>query len=171
MPWPENIVPVGYPSGDEAGIGEVIANASNVSSGDNPAYDIATDFLAIYPQFGGGVVPLAVLTMYCNLANASVKQYRYQDAWYVCMGLFIAHFCHLYLESANPAGTSARKVLASGQAKGLPTSQGAGGVSNSVDYTHIATGLEGWVMWNATTYGQQFVTFAKLAGIGGMGIW
>lgn len=136
--------------------------AANVVYGTNPAY-ASTDFLAMYPKFS--IVPDGVLTTYVTLASACLVQARYQDLWLVVMGLFIAHFCTLYLDTdACPTATAAQ-AAAQGAAKGIMTASSVGDVSFS--YQPVE-GLDGWAAWTLTKYGQQFVTWAKPMGSGSM---
>lgn len=44
-------------------------------------------------------IPLVVIQMYVNLAEASIVQKQYRDSWLVAMGLYIAHYCTLYSQS------------------------------------------------------------------------
>lgn len=154
------------------------AEAMNQVSGTNPAYALS-DFYAMYPQFAPTgvspnevyVVPLAVMTMYLNLANATVKHARWLDAWEVGMGMFIAHFLTLFLQGTASAGSPAATVIAAGQARGLTTSRSAGDVSASTDYNLVGQDLDGWAAWKLTLYGTQYATLAKTIGMGGMYIW
>lgn len=156
----------------------IIGNASNIQSGSNPPFALS-DFLSSYPQFGQvdvsgnytGIIPLAVLQMYLDLANSSVNQQRWQSYWQTAMGWFIAHFCTLYLQGSANINSPAADVLAAGQAKGLNTSESVGDVSVGVDYNLVAQDLEGWAAWKLTIYGQQLATIGKLVGKGGMYVW
>ena len=153
----------------------IITNASNLRTGDNPPY-ILEDFFTMYPQFGSDtnenhLIPTVILQMFINLANSSVKETRYHDAWALCMGFFIAHFATLYLQGTASPGSSAAQVLEAGRAQGLTTSESVDGVSVSTDYGAIAGSLSGWAAFNLTVYGQQFATIGRIMGKGGMMIW
>ena len=147
----------------------IIAEAANLRGGDNPNYTTET-FLARYPQFEGKV-PEAFLDMYIGLANASLSYKRYFDAWEMVMGLFIAHFCTLYLQTAVDANSTAAEILTAGELRGLQTSKSVGGVSYSYDYGTALAGLDAWGGWTTTAYGVQLATLAKLYGKGGMVVW
>ena len=147
----------------------IIAAASNIRGGDNPPYSKET-FLALYPQFKDKV-PEAFLDMYTSLANASLSYQRYYDAWEMVMGLFIAHFCTLYLQTAAEPGSTAAEILAAGELRGLQASKSVGGVSISYDYNTALSGLDQWGGWTTTAYGAQFAALAKLYGKGGMQVW
>lgn len=170
-----------YDSGSEG----LITAASNLRSGDNPAYTF-TDFYALYPVYGPrtvSAVPPAteptttylvdpsVADMYIDLAHAVVKESRWKGQWRLAMGLFVAHFLTLYLQSLADTNCSAAQVVAAGQARGLMTSKSAGDVSVSYDVSVIAQGLNNWAAWNTTAFGVQYATLAKIVGKGGMYVW
>lgn len=154
----------------------LLGDAANLRTGDNPSYTVA-DFLSFYPGFGpaeeGGtyLVPEPVLQAFVSLADASIKQARYQGVWQLCMGYFIAHFATLWLEGTANAGSPAGQVLEAGRARGLRTSESVDGVSASYDYSAIAQDLDGWAAWKLTIHGQQLASIAKLVGKGGMMVW
>jgi hypothetical protein len=144
--------------------------ASNIRGGDNPPFDLP-DFLAVYPQFGGGAVPPDVLEMYLELANSALQEQRWHSYWKTAMGLFIAHFATLWtMSTADPTGDAAG-VLAAGAARGLVASKTVGAVSMSMDYSLLTQDLNGWGAWKQTTFGSQLATLARLAGKGGMQVW
>ncbi|GAB6170554.1 hypothetical protein JCM15765_03870 [Paradesulfitobacterium aromaticivorans] len=156
-------------------VNSIVSNASNLRAGENPSYALG-DFLSVYPQFGPDtngnyVVPTTILQMFINLANASLQESRYHDAWALCMGYFVAHFATLWLQGTVNAGSSAAQVLAAGKAQGLDTSESVGDVSVSTDYSAIANDLNGWAAWKLTIYGTQLATIGKLVSRGGMMVW
>lgn len=165
----DNMIDTGY-----SGFG-VASIASNIKNGTNPAYTL-TDFYAMYPAFAPRgtepdityLMPEIILQMYIDLAHACIKEARWKAYWKIGMGFFIAHFATLYLQSVTDANSSAAQVIASGQAKGLTTSESAGDVSYSQDINAIAQDLDGWAAWKLTAFGQQLATFGKLVGKGGM---
>lgn len=159
----------------------IIGLASNVKGGINPPFTI-TDFAEIYPQFFTveyvqpksrkkqckqvPIIPESVINTYIELAHACVKESRFRESWKVCMGLFVAHFITLYLETAaNPEGSNIAKA---GQAGGLMSSKSVDGVSVSYDYSQVMNDLEGWADWKSTAYGVQLATWAKMFSLGGM---
>lgn len=171
MPFPENITPNNYPNTSDVNSAQIVENASNVASGDNPDYTSA-NFFTLYPQFNNtSVVPTAVLNMYIGLAKEVVNVDRFQEMWEHAMGLFIAHFLTLWLQGTAAANSPAAKVLSAGSARGLRTSSSVGDVSVSYDFQTIAQGINGWASWKLTTYGIQFATIGRIAGKGGMGIY
>lgn len=171
----------GYDSGSET----LIAAASNLRFGDNPPYTSA-DFYAMYPAYAPrsvlpespatdpittSIVDPSIIEMYIGMADAVVKEARWRKQWKFAMGLFVAHFLTLYLQSMAAANSTAAQVVAAGQARGLMASKSVGDVSVSYDFSAIAQGLDGWAAWNLTTFGVQYATLAKIVGKGGMYVW
>nr|DAG76990.1 MAG TPA: head to tail adaptor [Caudoviricetes sp.] len=146
----------------------IISQASNIKKEEHPEYTKET-FLLLYPQFRG-VLPDAALDMYVDLGLSCVNYKRFNRMWKAAIGLFIAHFCTLYLQSMQPEGTDASQVLASASSAGMVTSESADGVSYSRDGSAL-NDLNGWAAFKMTTFGVQFATMAKLVGRGGMYVW
>ena len=112
------------------------------------------------------LIPTEVMEMYIELAHGAVKQSRYKGAWKHCMCLFVAHFTTLYMQSMSESNVDA--VIHAGQTKGLVTSKSVDGVSISYDSSSLLQGLDNFASWKLTTYGVQFITFAKTYNKGGM---
>lgn len=156
----------------------IIAGASNIRTGDNPPYT-SEDFLAAYPQFGKvdedtgqPMIPSIMLEAWVKLAHASLSKARYHDAWEICMGLIIAHFLTLYLQSTSSPDDPMSKIVNAGLAKGMIASKSAGDLSVSYDFS-IVSGQEfaGWGTYKLTAFGQQFITMARMYSMGGMVVW
>lgn len=146
----------------------IVSQASNIKKEEHPEYT-KESFLLLYPQFIG-VIPDAALDMYVDLGLSCVNYKRFNRMWKAAIGLFIAHFCTLYLQSMQPEGTDASQVLASASSAGMVTSESADGVSYSRDGSAL-NDLNGWAAFKMTTFGVQFATMAKLVGRGGMYVW
>jgi len=147
--------------GDLGDIIGVIAGAANMGRyQDNPTY-ADSDFLTMYPQFTN--VPDTVRAAWIKIADATLQYGRYQDMWEVLMGLFVAHYLTLYLQSAADANAPAKNIVQSGLAKGLLTSKSADGLSAGYDFSMFANDFQGWGTYGLTLYGQQFVTMAKMS--------
>ncbi len=146
----------------------IVSQASNIKKEEHPEYTKET-FLLLYPQFRG-VLPDAALDMYVDLGLSCVNYKRFNRMWKAAIGLFIAHFCTLYLQSMQPEGADASQVLASASSAGMVTSESADGVSYSRDGSAL-NDLNGWAAFKMTTFGVQFATMAKLVGRGGMYVW
>ena len=142
-----------------------------IKSGKNPDYGV-DDFKAVYPFFftvpqneneqSVSLIPDEVVEMYIEFAHVCVRYSRYHGAWKMCMGLFIAHFCILYMRSMVEPDSNAAEVLKSGQAKGLQTSKSVGSVSVSYDFSLATQGLNDWAAWASTEYGIQLISIAKM---------
>ena len=152
----------------------LIRNASNIKGGQNPPYT-CRNFKKAYPQFwddqGKPRVPLEVIDMYIAFAHGCLKERRYKGAWTVAMGLFIAHFLILYMQTMVDPECPAATVIQAGQSKGLTTAKTVDGVSVSYDFSVALADLDGWAAWKLTTYGLQLASMAKLYGKGGMYVW
>jgi len=112
-------------------------------------------------------VPLVAMLAYLNLAEASVMQDRYHEAWPLMMALYIAHYSTMYLRSDSgvPSYTQ-QSAAASGLSTGIMVSQAAGDVSMS---SKPLEGYDQFGAWRETTYGEQFMTLAATVGAGA--IW
>ena len=87
------------------------------------------------------------------------------------MGLYIAHWLTLYLQTAAKADDTVQKKITAGLAKGLQSSKSAGDISVSYDFGSVNEDFAGWGMYKLTAYGQQFVTMARTFALGGMVAW
>lgn len=153
-------------------INEIIGGASNIKTGSNPPF-LLDDFFKIYPQFGKNSeeehnVPLLVLEMYLNMANSCIKKVRWHSRWQFGMCLYIAHFCTLYLQSIADVDAGAKGIVEASKSQGLDTSVSVGDVSVSTDYSIATNNITGYTGWSLTTFGQQFISIARLVGKGGM---
>ena len=155
----------------------IIASASNIRQGKNPVYT-SSDFLEQYPMFKikqqdeiTPVIPSVVIEAYVKLAHACISFSRYHDLWNVCMGLFIAHYLTLYMQTTASPDDSLKKIINAGLAKGVQTSKSAGDLSVSYDFSTVANDFDGWGTYKQTEFGQQFITLAKTISLGGMCVW
>lgn len=154
----------------------IISAASNIRCGDNPEYTEDT-FYAAYPQFnkvdadGNQVIPSVVVSGWVKLANTALSYRRYRDYWEMAMGLFIAHWLTLYMQSAADPNDATSKIISAGLAKGVQTSKSAGDLSVSYDFSMMTGDFDGWGTYKYTAFGQQFITIARLVSAGGMCVW
>lgn len=120
-----------------------------------------------FPQIATGL-PRGILQIFLDQANTSVLPSRWGSMWRYAAGLYIAHFAAMYLKtySADPANAS--QAAANAQALGAVKSATMGDTSISYDNSAVTAGTEKWGTWNATQYGQQLVTMARMIGMGGM---
>lgn len=114
-------------------------------------------------------IPLVVIQLYINLANACVYYARYFDSWQICMGLFIAHYLIMWAQANQLTATSSvAQIAASGLAIGIKVSKHAGSVGVGIK---VLDDLVGWGTFQLTLFGQQFASIAKVLGSGNMLLW
>jgi Protein of unknown function (DUF4054) len=118
---------------------------------------------------GNLLLPYAVLQMYVNLASACLVQARWLSMWPMAMGLFVAHYCTLYLLSDGTPANSAGQAAQQGLARGIAVSKAAGDVS--VTYETVTKDMEQFGAWNRTEYGQQLATLGAVVGMGPLLLW
>lgn len=129
-------------------------------------------FKELYPQFDGDAVPDTVLKLYLDLAHQNIVRECWRSYWKVAMGLFVAHFVTLWaMGAADSSADSVAEIVITGENTGAMTGKSAGGVSITRDFSLVNGGLNEWAQWNATKYGSQLATLAKLVGKGGIQIW
>lgn len=123
----------------------------------------ATAAGTVVTVFESPLVPLAIVQAYLNLATASLMSSRWREAWMIAMGLYIAHYLTLYLETdSNPSATAAQAVT-QGLQRGIAVSKAVGDTSVGLQ---AVTGLESWGAWTLTQYGLQLITMARVVGSG-----
>ena len=119
--------------------------------------------------FTAPMIPLAVLNVFITLASASLAQGRYLDSWTFVMALYIAHFVTLWLQSEGQPATTAGQAASAGLVRGIAAAKSVGDVS--VSYESLTSNAQEWGSFQATTYGAQLITLARIAGSGPMVIW
>lgn len=150
------------------------AVAANVPApGERGDYTLAM-FQADHPEFFSGADPPApllpenMLQIFINQANTSVLPSRWSDMWELAAGLYVAHFAALFLKTYQPGETTGSQTAAASAPSGLLSSAKMGDTSLTFDNSAIVEGTKEWGAWNATTYGQQLITYARMIGMGGM---
>lgn len=148
----------------------IIANASNIRwSSDHPEYTIDT-FLTMYPQFSD--IDRVVVEAWLKVALSSISYARWGTYWEMGIGFYIAHFLTLYAQAlGGQVDDPTMAKIESGLAKGIATSKSVSDMSVSYDFGSVANEADGWGTFKQTSYGLQFVQFAKLVSMGGMTIW
>lgn len=148
------------------------ATAANVPGNGEIGSYTAAMFFEDFPQFTTvekeGLVPEKILKQFIDQANDSVLPSRWGSMWRYAAGLYTAHFSALYLQTYASSSASAAQTVARAQQTGTVKTATMGDTSISYDNSAITTGTEKWGAWNATQYGQQLVTMARLVGMGGM---
>jgi hypothetical protein len=150
--------------------------AANMVVGESGDYT-ADMFVEDYPQFatldGDGnplpLVPPGMLNTFIEMANSAIIPARWREMWRLAAGLFTAHYCKLYLDGYSPASedNNPMTAAASGTMVGSPTSGSLGDASVSYNAREIQAATEKWGAWNASSYGLQLVTMARLLGMAG----
>ena len=152
----------------------VRAAAANI--GQSQGNYTAEMFQADFPQFFTAeteetpavcLVPSTMLTEIINMANACVQPDKWLESWRYAVGLYVAHYCTLYLRTYAPSNATASQAAASGALVGVVKSATLGDSSVSYDTTAVTKGTEDWGDLNSTTYGQMFANRARLIGLAG----
>lgn len=148
-------------------------SAANVPDGGEAGTYTAEMFFQDFPQFtdeysGECLIPGGIFQTFLNQANDSVLPSRWGSMWRYAAGLYIAHFAAMYLAAYSRGSVSAAAVSSKAQASGNVKSATMGDTSVSYDNNAVTAGTEKWGTWNATRYGQQLVTLARLVGMGGV---
>ena len=68
----------------------------------------------------------------------------------------------------TPEGATEAQVAAAGAAKGITTNKSVGGVSVGMAESSATAVIEGWGAFKTTEYGVQFLTMARMVGMGGL---
>lgn len=154
----------------------VIGAAANVpASGEAGSYT-AEIFLEDFPQFSRSgtnprvsLVPEGILGIFIKNANQSILPSRYFESWRYAAGLYVAHFSTLYLKTYSAEGSAtAVRAAGSGQQTGLISEASMGDTSIKYDNEAMTLAMTKWGSWNATQYGQQLISMARMIGMGGM---
>lgn len=80
----------------------------------------------------------------------------------------MAHFSALYLKTYSDGSATAAQAAGSGQQTGLISEASMGDTSVKYDNEAITLSMAKWGSWNATQYGQQLISMARMIGMGGM---
>lgn len=139
-------------------------------------------FLTDFPQFTkkqvsqegksesqvASLVPDPMLQVFIENGNASILPTRYGEIWRYAAGLYVAHFSALYLKTYSDGSVTPARAAATGQQTGLVKEATMGDTTIRYDNEAITEASAKWGSWNATQYGQQLVTMARMIGMGGM---
>lgn len=154
--------------------GAVSAAANMPPPGETGTYTVEM-FLKDFPQFTkpgaetkDSLVPKEMLQLFIDNANKSILPLRYCEMWRYAAGLFTAHYCAIYLKTYVDGSASSVQVAAASQQTGLVKEAEMGDTKISYDNSAITAATEKWGNWNATQYGQQLITMARMIGMGGM---
>lgn len=151
----------------------VVAAAANIPASGGKGNYTKELFLKDFPQFTkSGVesksfVPDGILNIFVDNANQAILPERYFEMWRYAAGLYVAHFSTLYLKTYSEGAASAAQSAASGQQTGLVSEASMGDTSVKYDNSAITAAMAKWGSWNATQYGQQLISMARMIGMGG----
>ena len=141
-----------------------ITTAANIANSTNPPYTTA-DFLESYPQFS--VMPPKRLARYLAIANAVVLSARWADLWEEGMDLYMGHKCVLYLRRYDPTAIDCDAAADTGIADGLTTLNRTAETDIRFDHKEILKGIDGGGEFLTTSFGRDFLSHARLIGLGG----
>lgn len=152
----------------------VIAAAANMPvSGEAGDYKKEM-FLKDFPQFTQmgaeskkSLVPDGILDLFITNANQSILPSRYCEIWRYAAGLYVAHYSTLYLKTYSDGSVTAAQAATKGQQTGLVSEAGMGDTTIKYDNEAVTAAMAKWGSWNATQYGQQLISMARMIGMGG----
>lgn len=111
--------------------------------------------IAAFPEFSNTTTyPQATIEFWLSQGYVQVSQRIFRDSYDMAVMLWTAH--HVAMGAANAKTAAAGGVP--GSASGVQTSKSVDGVS--VGYSTI-TSIANAGAWNATSYGQRFLTMAR----------
>lgn len=114
------------------------------------------------------IIPENILKLFISMANSSVGACRWGEFWRYAIGLFVAHYVSLYLMTYKDGVKDSNDVDTGGSIINVVKSAQLGDASITFDSSAVTSATANWGAWNATPYGQQLVTMARYASLGGM---
>lgn len=149
-----------------------IAAAANIPVSDETGSYTETMFMEDFPQFkrageNACLLPGSILKVFLVNANSSILPSRYCEMWKYAAGLYVAHYATLYLKTYSDGSVSAIQAANKGQQTGLVSEASMGDTSIKYDNTAVTAAMAKWGSWNATQYGQQLASMARMIGMGG----
>lgn len=156
----------------------VVARASNIGGGaggytsemfeqDFPQFFKTTTDLDTGEQTVTPFLPATVLEMFVAQADEAIQPSKWLDVWRYACGLYVAHYATLYLRNFAEAPQTAAEAAATGSVAGVVKSATLGDSSVTYDTSAVTEALKEWGDLNATSYGQQLATRARIVGMGG----
>ena len=126
------------------------------------AFDI-TAFRAAFPEFSDATkYPDAMITFWADLGIKSLIQCRWDTLYDNGLQLFVAHNITIAAQNAAAGQASGTPGMVSGPRQIKKVGSAA------VTYDTIATNISGGAMWNATSYGKQFLFISRMIGAGAL---
>ncbi len=114
------------------------------------------------------LIPQATVERYVSMANSSVLPSRWGESWRDAVGLYVAHMTALRMQTFADGSPTPAAAASKAASLGVVSSAQMGDTNISYDNHAITAGTEKWGTWNATRYGAQLVTMARMIGIAGM---
>ena len=148
--------------------------ASNIVADNSDVYTQEM-FIDDYPQFTKKeedgtrdlLIPQNMLDHLISETNSVILKSRWFEKWRRIAGLYTAHYVTLYLESFADSSETAEEAASTGKVLGTVKSASVDDASVTYDTSAVVKGTEKWGNWNATKYGQQLASEARLYGLGG----
>lgn len=125
------------------------------------------DFPQFFNSAGDSLAPGTIMKMFIDRASSAIQADKWLDGWRYACGLYVAHNITMYLKTYQPASETAEQAAGTGALVGVVKSATLGDASVSYDTSALTEATKEWGSLNATIYGQQFATEARLAGLGG----
>ena len=144
-------------------VGSNMGRAKGVDAADM----FKTDFPQFYNADGECLVPAKILNMFIERANNAITPDKWGDAWEYAAGLYVAHFCTMYLQTYSPNSETPGQAAATGGLTGGIKTATLGDSSVTYDTDALTQATSEWGSLNATKYGQMLATEARLVGMGG----
>lgn len=119
------------------------------------------EFRAAYPEFNDTAkYPDAVVSRYLTLATSLLNPCAWGDQLDLGIGLFAAHYLVTYARAMAAAAAGVGSGV--GAVNGPINSKSVDKVSVAYDIGAVA--IEDGGFWNSTSYGIQYLTFARMFG-------
>lgn len=152
----------------------VKAQASNIGHG--VGNYTAEMFQEDFPQFfsrgtdeapAAPLLPATILEEFIRQANAAIQPEQWLDGWRYACGLYVAHYATLFLRTCSESCETPAEAAATGALVGVVSSAKLGQDSVTYDTDALTKATADWGDLNATVYGQQLASRARLTGMGG----
>ena len=113
------------------------------------------------------LLPPAMLREFVRQANAAIQPDKWMEGWRYACGLYVAHQATLYLRTFSASSDTPAEAAATGALVGVMRSAKLGQDSVTYDTDTLTKATADWGDLNATVYGQQLASRARLTGMGG----
>lgn len=152
--------------------------AANICLRKNKSTYTIEDFFEKYPQFWKKDdttdpptyepwIPIPIMQEVIDVANTLVSECMWGDSWKFAMGLVVAHFLWLIQQSYSDGSDNPWDIVDGGAASSITRQETLGDATIAFDNNLSLSGIEGYGSWTESAYGRQYITLARLFGIGG----